>query len=158
MDDCTVSLCTRCGCICIIVPSPTERLFLPFLSFTLCRCKSNTEFSKSSSPLFLFSRRASIHSPLLHSSPSSFSFSPLQPFYYYHQHFHPHFLEAHLKSLIVGLSLCRTQRIIKSTGAASRSFSLLCWLCVCVLCISGCCTGFISLQSSTYLKAVLWEL
>lgn len=128
-------MCMCCGCT---APSnraclPTEIVFLPASSFpplTRCHCKRSAEFSisnSSSSPaLSIFT----LCFPRFSSAPFILLFPlPLSHYHFITTALSPslsHFLEAHLKSLIVQLSLCSTQRIINSTGAASRSFSLLC--------------------------------
>ncbi len=136
MDDCTVSMHVNMLWLQLYYSAylPTERLFLPAFSFppfTLCHCSSNAEFiflNPAALWPFPFSLYTSLDSPLPHSShpppPLSLSLTTilllpaLSPAL-------SHFLEAHLKSLIIRLSLCSTQCIINSTGAASRGFSLL---------------------------------
>lgn len=122
--------------LCCRAHLPTERLLLPAFSFPpspsdAVKAAQNFYFwiQQLSWPFHFHSMRPSallcpIH-PVPSSSSSSLSLSTILLLPACSASL-SHFLEAHLKSLIVRLSLCSTQGIINSTGAASRGFSLLC--------------------------------
>ena len=123
--------------LCYRAHLPTERLLLPAFSFPpspsdAVKAALNFYFwiQQLSWPFHFHSMRPSallcpIH-PVPSSSSSSSSSSSTILLLPSRSASLSHFLEAHLKSLIVRLSLCSMQRIINSTGAASRGFSLLC--------------------------------